>query len=249
MATQYKPILFSTEMVQANLEGRKKQTRRLHGLDEINKNPNDWTFHSFSSDENRTFAFFRKQEGVKIKSIFGISPYQIGDILWVRETFFDCSSFKEYPLFSEIKGNFCYKTNDFIGCHKWKPSIYMPKKAARIFLEVTNVRVERLQDISEEDVIAEGVKMIKKGEKYEDLENGELISKKHKENYYYFYPGHDDFRDDSYMPRSVFPNAHISSFFSLWCLIHNEKSWKSNPWVWVYEFKVVEKPKDFTHEH
>ena len=179
MAIQYKPILFSTEMVQAILEGRKTQTRRLHGLDEIKKNPNDWTFYYFSKDDKRTFAHFRKQEDNKIKSIFGTSPYQIGDILWVRETFFNCSSFKEYPLFSEIKGNFCYKTNDFIGCHKWKPSIYMPKKAARIFLEVTNVRVERLQDISEEDVIAEGVKMIKKGEKYEDLENGELISKKH----------------------------------------------------------------------
>ena len=59
----------------------------------------------------------------------------------------------------------------------------------------------------------------------------------------------DDFRDDSYMPRSVFPNAHISSFFSLWCLIHNEKSWKSNPWVWVYEFKQVHHPKGFLNEH
>ena len=112
MVTQYKPILFSTEMVQAILEGRKTQTRRLHGLDEIKKNPNDWTFYYFSKDDKRTFAHFRKQEDNKIKSIFGTSPYQIGDILWVRESFFNCSSFKEYPLFSEIKGNFCYKTNE-----------------------------------------------------------------------------------------------------------------------------------------
>lgn len=59
------------------------------------------------------------------------SKYKIGDILWIRETFFNCSSFKEYLYFSEIKGNFCYKTNDFIGCHKWKPSIHMPKEAAK----------------------------------------------------------------------------------------------------------------------
>lgn len=106
-------------------------------------------------------------------------------------------------------------------------------------IQITAVRAERLQNISEEDVIAEGVKMIKKGDEYRCIEDGELVSKTQEENSYYFYPGHNDFRDDSYMPRSVFPNAHISSFFSMWCLISNADSWQSNPFVWVYEFKLV----------
>ena len=235
MATQYKPILFSTEMVQAILEGRKKLTRRTQGLEIINNNPDDWFLDGLKILGRFIFHNLKSKEEIQIKPKF-----EIGDILWVRETFGqDCF------------GDFFYKASDELpgDILKWKPSIHMPKKAARIFLEVTNVRVERLQEISEEDVIAEGVKMIKKGEKYEDLENGELISKKHEENYYYFYPGHDDFRDDSYMPRSVFPNAHISSFFSLWCLIHNEKSWKANPWVWVYEFNQVHHPKGFLNEN
>ena len=237
MATQYKPIIFSTEMVQAILEGRKKLTRRTQGLEIINKNPNDWFSDGFIILGRFIFHNLNSKEEIKIKPKF-----EIGDILWVRETFQKFNNKEGFAYYASENS----ATQNLVS---WKPSIHMPKEAARIFLEVTNVRVERLQDITEEDVIAEGVKMIKKGEKYEDLENGELISKKHEENYYYFYPGHDDFRDDSYMPRSVFPNAHISSFFSLWCLIHNEKSWKSNPWVWVYEFKVVEKPKDFTNEH
>ena len=225
MVTQYKPILFSTEMAQAILEGRKTQTRRLHGLDEIKKNPNDWTFYYFSKDDKRTFAHFRKQEDNKIKSIFGTSPYQIGDILWVRESFFNCSSFKEYPLFSEIKGNFCYKTNDFIGGHKWKPSIHMPKEAARIFLEVTNVRVERLKDISEEDAIEEGIEIIHYAENILPVFRNYLLKEK----------------KGTLNPRL--------SFRTLWEKINGEDSWDANPWVWVYEFKVVEKPKDFTHEH
>ena len=228
MVTQYKPILFSTKMVQAILEGRKTQTRRLHGLDEIKKNPNDWTFYYFSKDDKRTFAHFRKQEDNKIKSIFGTSPYQIGDILWVRESFFNCSSFKEYPLFSEIKGNFCYKTNDFIGGHKWKPSIYMPKKAARIFLEVTNVRVERLKDISEEDAIAEGID--KKGDLYFNYVESEGYFKK------------------SFPKEYFYKEIPKVSFISLWAKINGIDSWIANPWVWVYEFKQVHHPKGFLNE-
>ena len=253
MTTQYKPILFSTEMVQAILEGRKTQTRRI-----LKPQPDfniAWKNLGFSEnkfgikteleipDIDVTGNFLGVSSPIEIDGFKATGlcipniPIKIhkGDILWVRETFQKFNNKEGFAYYASENS----ATQNLVS---WKPSIHMPKEAARIFLEVTNVRVERLQDITEEDVIAEGVKMIKKGEKYEDLENGELISKKHEENYYYFYPGHDDFRDDSYMPRSVFPNAHISSFFSLWCLIHNEKSWNANPWVWVYEFKKVEKP-------
>ena len=221
MATQYKPILFSTEMVQAILEGRKTQTRRLHGLDEIKKNPNDWTFYYFSKDDKRTFAHFRKQEDNKIKSIFGTSPYQIGDILWVRETWQTTwnENKKSWDIIYKADGGYWI---DDDGIMKWKPSIYMPKKAARIFLEVTNVRVERLQDITEEDAIAEGIERVSIAPFVHRFKN--------------------------YLCNNKFIGPK-ESFKTLWMKINGIDSWKANPWVWVYEFKVVEKPKDFTHEH
>ena len=215
MATKYKPILFSTEMVQAIFEGRKKKTRRLHGLDKINKNPNDWTFHNFSTDEKRTFAHFRKQENNKTKSIFGISPYQIGDILWVRE------SFAKPPIYA-FGVKYIYKAGFNESICGWKPSIHMPKEAARIFLEVTNVRVERLRDISEDDAIAEGIERVSIAPFVHRFKN--------------------------YLCNNKFIGPK-ESFKTLWMKINGEDSWNANPWVWVYEFKVVEKPKDFTHEH
>ena len=224
MATQYKPILFSTEMVQAILEGRKTQTRRLHGLDEIKKNPNDWTFYYFSKDDKRTFAHFRKQEDNKIKSIFGTSPYQIGDILWVRETWQTTWNENKKSWDTIYKADGGYWIDDD-GIMKWKPSIYMPKEAARIFLEVSNVRVERLKDISEEDAIEEGIEIIHYAENILPVFRNYLLKEK----------------KGTLNPRL--------SFRTLWEKINGEDSWNANPWVWVYEFKVVEKPKDFTHEH
>lgn len=228
MATQYKPILFSTEMVQAILEGRKTQTRRLHGLDEIKKNPNDWTFYYFSKDDKRTFAHFRKQEDNKIKSIFGTSPYQIGDILWVRETWQTTWNENKKSWDTIYKADGDYWIDDD-GIMKWKPSIYMPKKRARIFLEVTNVRVERLKDISEEDAISEGID--KKGDLYFNYVESEGYFKK------------------SFPKEYFYKEIPKVSFISLWAKINGIDSWIANPWVWVYEFKVVEKPKDFTHKH
>ena len=222
MATQYKPILFSTEMVQAILEGRKTQTRRI-----IKPQPKEGIITTAFDFKKGFYASKIKIEEnpdrFEITKLFK-PKYQTGDILWVRESFFNCSSFKEYPLFSEIKGNFCYKTNDFIGCHKWKPSIHMPKEAARIFLEVTNVRVERLQDISEEDAIAEGID--KKGDLYFNYFESKLLGKGLPKEYFY----------------KEIPKV---SFMSLWSKINGIDSWKANPWVWVYEFKQVHHPKGF----
>ena len=224
MATQYKPILFSTEMVQAILEGRKTQTRRLHGLDEIKKNPNDWTFYYFSKDDKRTFAHFRKQEDNKIKSIFGTSPYQIGDILWVRETWQTTWNENKKSWDTIYKADGGYWIDDD-GIMKWKPSIYMPKKRARIFLEVTNIRVQRLQEISEEDAIAEGIK--------KTWINDDIKQCKFK----------------NYINDGKGSKSAIDSFISLWKKINGEDSWNVNPWVWVYEFKQVHHPKDFLNEH
>ena len=124
------PILFSTPMVQAILNGTKKQTRRV-----IKPQPDEdgLAYHT------------------KIKGWFDTSGKQykpkasIGDIFWVRETFED------------YMGAYNYKAGKYglLG-EKWKPSIFMPKDACRIFLAITNIRAERIKDISEEDAKLEG---------------------------------------------------------------------------------------------
>ena len=148
---------------------------------------------------------------------------QIGDILWVRESF-QYSDELDEPFWYKQKYKEDY-TQEAFERIKWKPSIHMPKEAARIFLEVTNVRVERLQDISEEDAIAEGIK--------KTWINDDIKQCKFK----------------NYINDGKGSKSAIDSFFSLWKKINGEDSLNVNPLVWVYEFKVVEKPKDFTHEH
>jgi len=146
-----RPILFSTEMVKAILEGRKSQTRRV-----IKPQP---TMHDFG--EHKSLAWekpFTKHGYLAIgvervrecPSCLRCSYVQPGDTLWVRETWA-----QENVNYKDI---FIYKADgwDRSGL-KWKPSIHMPRKAARIFLEVKSMRVERLQDITEEDALAEGI--------------------------------------------------------------------------------------------
>ena len=120
-----KPILFSTEMVRAILDGRKTQTRRVVKPSVLEKGTN-WFWNP---NENICLAQYRK-----------------GDVLWVRETW-------------AKDDTYYYKADGSCGsrCGKWKPSIHMPKAAARIWLEVTDVRVERLQEITGQDALKEGL--------------------------------------------------------------------------------------------
>ena len=219
MATQYKPILFSTEMVQAILEGRKKLTRRTQGLEIINKNPDDWFLDGLKILGRFIFHNLKSKEEIQIKPKF-----EIGDILWVRETWQTTWNENKKSWDTIYKADGGYWIDDD-GIMKWKPSIYMPKEAARIFLEVSNVRVERLKDISEEDAIEEGIEIIHYAENILPVFRNYLLKEK----------------KGTLNPRL--------SFRTLWEKINGEDSWDANPWVWVYEFKVVEKPKDFTHEN
>jgi len=142
-----KPIIFSTPMVKAILEGRKTQTRRVIKIN---------GYAITSPEESLELC----EEGAIYYSINSMSgyykpPYQVGDILWVRETCYYETFYREPG-----EGTWVYKADnpDYPTIPgKWTPSIYMPREAARIFLRVKNVRVERLQDITEEDAIAEGV--------------------------------------------------------------------------------------------
>lgn len=144
---EIKPILFNTEMVRAILDGRKTCTRR------ICKDANECTVPDmeFYNADRRTYAvhnFVDKEHTEQLSTAERTCPICTGDILYVRETW------KEAP-----KGYYYYEDwqkDDIADVTKWKPSIHMPKEAARIWLKVMNVRVERLQEITEVQAQAEG---------------------------------------------------------------------------------------------
>lgn len=202
-----KPILFSTPMVQAILDGRKTQTRRI-----VKNIP--------AEAENNTELLQILISGwhSKYGSIF--CPYgKPGDVLWVRETWKSLGfsqdtnamliSYKDgASKWVRVQGE-----KKLFAQNKWKPSIHMPKDAARIWLKNNKVRVERLHDISDEDAIKEGVEFI---------------------------PGFatQNWKDysDKYAPPFISPQH---SFISLWDSINGEESWDENPWVWVVEFEVL----------
>ena len=143
-----KPILFNTEMVRAILDGRKSCTRR------INKDANDYVVPDmdFYDSDKRTYAvhnYADKEHTDKLSIAERTCPICPSDILYVRESY------------SELSFGYVYKADgeniDHLGnVIKWHPSIHMPKEAARICLKVTNVRVERLQDMTDDDAEAEG---------------------------------------------------------------------------------------------
>ena len=101
--------------------------------------------------------------------------------------------------------------------YKWTPAIHMPKVACRIFLEIISIRVERLEDISHDDSISEGIERMPIELWWKNYLNHPL-------------PGVSNPRE---------------SFISLWKSINGNDSWESNPWVWVIEFKRIEKPENF----
>lgn len=168
-------------------------------------------------------------------------PYgTIGDILWVRESFVDgedhcwCEEDDEprYGYRADCPED---QRNGII----WTPSIHMPKSAAREFLEVYDVKVERLHDISPEDCLNEGVEYwnvdpeyLRGGELVADFKNYTWTDKKSLDPQY----------QDRHFP--TFSNS-FDSFRTLWQSINGIESWKSNPWVWVISFERIDKPKNW----
>nr|DAV56557.1 MAG TPA: ASCH domain protein [Caudoviricetes sp.] len=146
-----KPILFNTEMVRAILDGRKDATRRIvKGFI-----PDDavWGYTAFTPKGyiscRGTFADWYGEKFFKL-------PCEPGDTIYVRETWCDDRQFTR----EATPGRYFYKASEEDGFTvKWHPSIHMPKEAARIWLKVTNVRVERLQDITSEQICKEGVEV------------------------------------------------------------------------------------------
>jgi hypothetical protein len=214
-----KPILFNTEMVRAILDGRKTCTRRLVKPQPDGKHtfPLGFVTDSTEKKEVGCFGFGIDECGGSIKYIK--PPYQPGDTMYVRETWMDYAGLTMYKADCDI---YRLDSLNFAG-FGWKPSIHMPKEAARIWLKVTDVRVERLQDITPKGAESEGVGNLF----YDDIGYGE-------KNY----------------GTEVDPEYGITKEQFAWLWESTIKKsdldcygWDANPWVWVIEFERCEKPE------
>ena len=154
-----KPILFSGPMIRAILANTKTQTRRIFKPDRMTWDANGrYTTHAMRGGE----LSITGSGPFKPSSWLHYCPYgQPGDRLWVRETFARIDGQTRPWIETDYKATYTHgdRLGDTLGIKKrWTPSIHMPRHASRITLEVTGVRVERLQDISEADAIAEGAR-------------------------------------------------------------------------------------------
>ena len=217
-----RPILFSGPMVRAILEGRKTQTRRV-----VNPQPEliPADVPKAPGDNGWWWPAKAVRSMVQTRDMAAFCPYGIpGDRLWVRETW---SLMRIVNRNTGIERNqVVYRASlpdgyDMFGIigHKWRPSIHLKRSDSRILLEITAVRCERLQDISEADAMAEGVTTIwpdgprqDKGPNHYTIEVG-------------------------YVSYNAPTAAGVYSM--LWDQINGDGSWAANPWVWVIEFKRV----------
>lgn len=166
--TNFKPILFKAPMIKANLDKTKTNTRRIvkprySNTDLLLKE--DHNGSRLVEIQNDVPEPVKNADGTtthRMRTYTEVLPkYNKGDILWVRETWEYNDSMTEVYLYRQ-KFEEDYK-EEFWGRFKWKPSIFMPRDAARIFLEVTDVKLQRLQDISRKEAISEGILEVEPG--------------------------------------------------------------------------------------
>jgi hypothetical protein len=228
-----RPIIFSGESVRAIFSGVKTQTRRIvkpHPYIVCGEGGKAFT----SGLMPGTFAYRDSDNGL---NKYGRCPYGVpGERLWVRETWnhaertgYDAAPNDGRPGFDESDpdaynfGPCWYRATDEVLIEGgWKPSIFMPRAASRITLEIVSVRVERLQEISEEDAIAEGYREVR------------CSTCRGSGTHPY---GHPCRCGDGYAETQTPPKEW---YRQLWETIHGAGSWDLNPWVWVVEFERVE---------
>lgn len=220
-----KPILFNTEMVRAILDGRKTQTRRviksLDGLSFYRAEPSEDAYEALGKWD---FFYGWLEGGVIFDACASVkAPYSIGDILWVRETW--NGDWCDHYIYKADGGSAVSAGYDKEP--RWHPSIHMPREAARIFLRVTDVQVERLNEISQSDAIDEGALTCDLCETDEYKESCEKAK-----------------REGSKPPIGYSPRER---FAALWdSTIKNTEiskyGWYANPWVWVIKFEQCDKP-------
>lgn len=181
------PIFFITEMVQAILAGKKTETRRLI-KPRYKQDERGFIVMTNMGTGERYLEKVDKEETIFDSPRYINPPYQPGDILYVRETCFYESHMEALTVGEPDLPNgryshrYIYKADDpdypvniGVGATGWKPSIHMPKEAARIWLKVKKIRVERLQDIDDDGVVAEGLQI---GDPYDELWNSTIKKKK-----------------------------------------------------------------------
>jgi hypothetical protein len=210
-------MIFNAEMVHAILDGRKTQTRRMVKPQPFEDPRWGLSWASGGIANNKPIYCERNVNFNPItKAILDHGkPIRVGDIIWVRETFFwDEGSDKTVEQVAYKASTEMPRDVKAMGC-RWTPSIHMPRWASRIDLEVTAVRVERVQDISEEDALREG----------SFLNRCDCMPR----------------RNDKSPIQKGFTlhwcHIHGQSFGKLWNSIY--ANWDANPWVWVYEFRRV----------
>lgn len=246
-----RPIIFNTEMVEAILDGRKTVTRRV-----IKYQP---VMYDFDNGKGKIPAFTTGLQrgyiavGAHIMAsdrgaYFKERPFLKGDILYVRETwkFLDCAKNCGYVC-DTLNPT---RRNGTMGCYfykagapkttfppqddRWKPSIHMPKEAARIWLKVTDVRVERLQDLDSDDAIREGIN-------YEDVVPCVPSL-----------PDNPEYDTDQLIEESQYEQERellANSFGKLWDSTIKKKDlpvygWDANPYIWVIVFERCGKPEE-----
>ena len=236
-------------MVIALLAGKKTMTRRV-----LNPQPEEeyfgWNGECQGRVDNAKDANIILLRSPKIKKAVHVSDahliynekgskYQIGDLLYVKESYYAFGKWVKNGLTKKGSQKFkfvdltpdayLYNYNPPKHIHKgktekigWykKPSLFMPKAAAKIWLKVTGVKCERLQDITADDAIAEGIKKI------------EGLGYKH-------YTAKKRFTKEALKDGCPFLNSPILSFLTLWESIYGDESLKANPWVFAYSFEVI----------
>lgn len=233
------PFLFQPEMIRANLEDRKIMTRRIvterNSLCDTLMTGDGQGWHSFDFNDAVLDGKFGEKKNywyIKVAVPADGTRHRIfcrwheGDVIWARETF------QQTDVSYSIDPGYVFKATDpdwdTFKDWKWKPAIHMPKQACRLWLEITEIKVERVQDISKEDAIAEGIHREWDGTAY------------WYQNYTYV---QNTIITES--NRAMFKQDPIKSFRSLWIKINGQEKWDSNPLVWAPTYKRIEMPESF----
>lgn len=228
-------MIFNGEMVRAILDGRKTQTRRIMApqpADDIERSafPNPdaigWKStlkHKHGSTTAHFCPFGNVGDRIWVRETWGVVSHELDEdgriqpwkpdrpATAIHEMPFGNGYYSGHAIYA-ADGDFTWGDDDGYedGRSCWKPSIHMPRAASRILLEITDVRVERLNAISQEDAQSEGTELTGWRPTYSDPDSGGEVM------------------------------TPYDNFAELWSSIYGDESWKANPWVWVIEFKLVE---------
>lgn len=210
-----KPILFSTEMVRAIMDGTKSCTRRIVKPRSIiglkpDKCKTGMPEELVKEKKLLFIPYCNMSDSELVQSAYK-NKYEVGDILYIRETWMDYAGRIMYKADCD---EYRIDSLNFAG-FDWHPSIHMPKEAARIFLKITGVRAERLQDITEEEAVKEGCQA-----------------------------GHYEYQGAIWGQEDTDEWTAVEDFERVWYSTLKKTDidkydWDANPWVWVYDFEVV----------